>query len=418
VSTSPPRPRRRWLRLLIVLGMLALGGYYVGTAAWYEWRFRSAVQAEQARDFVTAKRELDVCLRRRPDDPHARLLAARLGWRPRLDSLVPAAGWDLPLRQHLQVAETDPLLIERVTHEEQLLDALAGHLDAVAAQLERRLKSGDADAVPILEVQTWANIVLHRFPAAAAAADALLARQPEHARAYYWRGLIRELTLGADGLPDADYRRAAELAPDELEFQLRLAKALVRNADTRSEALVLFERLAAEHPKDAEVLAGLGRCRLELGDVSAALPVLREAVKQRPRDGETMADLGRALLEAGDPTSAEPILRSAVALAPHTRTANYYLGQCLSRLGRTDDAKPFLDAAQRIYADLQQVHELSRQLFHNPAAGPQQRCALGKLLCQTGHEELGVYWLQSALAIDPTYEPACKALAARRSLGR
>src|SRR5262249_1170773 len=157
---------------------------------------------------------LEACLRHRRDDPRARLLAARLGWRSRVDDLVPAAGWDLPLREHLQVAESDPLLIEHVTHEEQILDALSGRLDAVAGLLAPRPREGDADAVPILEALTWANIVLHRFPAAAEAADALLARQPDHARGHYWRGLIRELTHGADGLPDADYRRAVELAPE------------------------------------------------------------------------------------------------------------------------------------------------------------------------------------------------------------
>jgi tetratricopeptide (TPR) repeat protein len=398
--------------------VVVAAGYVGGAAAWYEWRFRSAVRAERDRDFVTAERELNACLRHRPDDPHARLLAARLGWRSRLDALVPASGWDVPLRKHLQAAEADPLLIERVTREEQLLDALSGRLDVVAGLLARRLKDGDEDEVPILETLAWENIVLHRFPAATEAADSLLARQPDHARGHYWRGLIRELTHGASGLPDADYRRAVELAPNEFEFRLRLAKALARNPDTRPEALGWFERLADERPHDQEVLAGLGRCRLELGDVKAALPALREAVRLRPTDGEVMAELGWAVLEAGDPAAAEPLLRRAVALAPNARVTNYYLGQCLSRLGRTDDAKPFLDAATRIYTDTQKVHELSRQLFQNPSAGPEQRCSLGELLCRTGHEELGEYWLRSALAADPKYEPARKALAACRSSGR
>jgi tetratricopeptide (TPR) repeat protein len=398
--------------------VVAVGGYFGGTAAWYEWRFWSAVRAEKDRNFVAAERELTACLQLRPNDPHVQLLAARLGWRSRLYELMPAAGWDVPLRKHLQAAEADPLLIERVTREEQLLDALSGRLDAVSALLARRLKEEDADTVPILEVLTWANIVLHRFPAAAEAADALLARQPDHARGHYWRGLIRELTHGANGVPDADYRRAVDLAPGEFEFRLRLARALAGNADTRQEALPLFERLAADHPHDPEVLAGLGRCRLELGHANAALPSLQEAVALRPTDGDMMADFGRAVLEAGDPTTAEPILRRSVALAPNARLANYHLGMCLSRLGRTDDSRPFLDAATRIYADTVQAQELSRLMFRNRSAGPEQRCALGELLCRTGQEELGEYWLRSALAADPTYEPARKALAARRSSGR
>jgi tetratricopeptide (TPR) repeat protein len=417
MRAAPFSPRRRRLWLLVALGVVG-GAYFGGKAAWYDWRFRSAVQAERNRDFVAAERELNACLRQRPDDPQARLLAARLGWRARLDELVPESGWDIPLRKHLKAAETDPLLIERVTREEQILDALSGRMDAVAAILARRLQEGDEDAVAILEALTWENIVLHRFPAAAAAADDLLARQPDHARGYYWRGLIRELTHGAKGLPDADYRRAVQLAPAEWEFRLRLAKALARNPESWQEALRWFEELAVDRPHDHEVQAGLGQCRLELGDVNAALPALREAVTRQPTDGEVMATLGRALLEAGEPSAAEPILRRSVALAPNARLPNYYLGQCLSRLGRTDDAKPFLDAATRIYTDTQRVHELSRQLFLNPSAGPKQRCELGELLCRTGHEELGEYWLRSALAVDPEYEPARKALAACRPSGK
>ncbi len=421
MSSSPTSPSRSRLRLLVALGVVAVGCYFGATAAWYEWRFRSAVRAERDRDFVVAERELNACLRYRPDDPHARLLAARLGWRSRVDDLVPAAGWDLPLREHLKVAEADPLLIERVSREEEIIDALAGRLDAVAGLLARRLKDGDLDEVPILEALTWANIVLHRFPAAAGAADDLLARQPAHARGHYWRGLIRELTHGGNGLPDADYRRATELAPGVFQFRLRLAKALDRNPhnpETRQEALGLFERLATERPHDHDVLAGLGRCRLQIGDATAALPALQEAVNLRPADGDVMADFGRAVLEAGDPVAAEPILRRSVALAPNARLANYHLGLCLGRLGRAEDAKPFLDAAARIYADELKVIELSRQMFRNPSAGPEQRFALGELLCRTGREELGEYWLRSTLAADPGYEPARKALAALRSSGR
>jgi Flp pilus assembly protein TadD len=405
----------------VALPLVAAGGYFGGTAAWYEWRLRSAVQAERARDFGAAQRDLDACLRQRPDDPRARLLAARLGWRSRIDDLVPGSGWDAPLRKHLTAAEADPLLIERVSREEEIIDALAGRLDAVTGRLARRLKDGDADAVPVLEALTWANIVLHRFPAALGAADDLLARQPDHARGHYWRGLIRELTHGGMGIPEPDYRRAVELVPGELEFRLRLARALVYKPDepgARQEALDLFERLAADRPHDPEVLAGLGRCRLAVGDAAGALPVLREAVNLRPADGDTLADYGRAVLEAGDPTAAEPILRRATALAPNSRPANYHLGLCLGRLGRADDARPFLNAAKRIYTDEIKVAELSEKLVRNPSAGPDQRFLLGELLCRTGREDLGEYWLRSALAADPGYEPARKALAALRSSRR
>ena len=396
MSKSPIPPRRKQLVLLAVVGVLAVGGYLVGKEVWFEWRYRSAVQAERRRDFEAAQRELTAGSRQRPDEPRLAILAARLGWRSRLDDLMPADGWDAPLRKRLKAAATDPLLIERVTREEELIDALSGRLDAVAGMLSRRLKEEDENEVPVLEVLTWSNIVLHRFPAGARAADTLLARQPDHNRGYYWRGLVRELTHAANGLPDADYRRAVELAPHEVSFQIRLAQALSRNLDTRPEALALFEILALARPRDSEVLAGLGRCRLELGNVTSAIPALRAALALTPANGEVMANLGRAMLESGDAAGAEPILRQAVVLAPNARLSNFYLGQCLSQLGRQQDAKPFLEAATRIYADTQRVGELSRQLFQNGSASTEERCQLGELLCRTGHADLGEYWIRSA----------------------
>lgn len=407
--------RRDQFLILAVVVVLAVGGYLVVKAAWIEWRFRAAVHAERSRNFEVAQRELNACLRQRPEEPSFRLLAARLGWRARLDELMPADGWDAPLRKHLAAAVADPLLIERVTREEELIDALSGRLDAVAGMLSRRLKQEDENEIPILEVLSWSNIVLHRFPAAAQAADTLLARQPEHNRGYYWRGLVRELTHGAIGLPDADYRRAVELAPLEISFRIRLAQALSRNLDTRPEALALFEELARERPRDSEVLAGLGRCRLELGNATSAMSALREALVLTPTNGEVMANLGRAVFEAGDSAGAEPILRQSVVLASNARLPNFYLGQCLSQLGRHQEAKPFLEAATRIYADTQRVGELSRQLFQSGPASPEERCQLGELLCRTGHRDLGEYWIRSALVADPGYEPARKALASLRT---
>src|SRR5207302_6663086 len=100
VSRSRASCRGSRLGLLIIVGVVAVGSYYGGTAAWYEWRFRSAVRAERGRDFDVAARELNACLRHRPDNPRAHLLAARLGWRSRVGDLGPAAGWGVPVRQH------------------------------------------------------------------------------------------------------------------------------------------------------------------------------------------------------------------------------------------------------------------------------------------------------------------------------
>jgi tetratricopeptide (TPR) repeat protein len=409
------------IQLVLFLGLASVAAYFAGEALWFNSRFQSALRAERARDFDRAQTELNACVHHWPNDPQVHLLAARLGWRSRLEELPLVAGWESSVRAHLKRAQDDPLLIERVTQEELVIDALSGRLDVVSGALARRLKDHDADEVPILEALVWANIFMVRHSVASRAVGALIDRDPEYARAYYWRGFIRDLTQWADGRPDMDYRRAVELAPGVFQFRLGLAQALMHNLNKRpdrqqvlEEALGLFEGLAADSSAQHEVLAGLGRCRLELGDVAAALPALREAVNLAPADGDVRADLGRAMLESGNVSRAEEILRQAVALAPNRRLPNYHLGLCLRQLGRERDAKPYLDAATRIVADAEKVHELSRQIYLNPTSGPEQRFRLGELLCRTGNEKLGECWLRSAHDADPEYEPARKALAALR----
>lgn len=412
-ASAPHSARLRRFRPLPVAALvLAAVAYPVGTRLRYARRFETAVRAERDRDFATATRELAACRQYWPDDPEVRLLAARLGWRARLEEPLPADGWDGPLRDHLRVAETDPRLIDRVTLEEELIDALSGRLARVEAALVRRVKDGHPDAVAILEGLTWANIITHQFPAAERSAVALLAQSPDHPAGHFWRGLIRDLTHGAVGPAAPEYRRAVELAPGTVQYRLRLAQALTRSPDSKPEARGLFEGLTADRPDDPDVWLGLGQCQADLGDPSAARASLQTAARLRPGRGDVLAELGRATLESGDPAAAEPVLRRAVALAPNSRVANYALGTCLGRLGRDAEAKPYLDAATRIYADTQRVHELSRELYLDPAAGPARRCELGELLLRTGHDALGRYWLQSALIAEPGYGPAVKALAA------
>jgi hypothetical protein len=411
MPASTPGRLRRLPPALLAVTLLIVGGYVGWKYGSYHWHLRAAERAERDRDFAAAARHLAKCLADRPDEPEARLLAARVGWRSRVGRPLPPPGWDAAVRRDLKAAEADPRLIDRVGVEEHAVDALAGRLAAAEGPLARRVLDGDPDAVPILEALTWASIVEHRFPAAAQAVNALLDRRPDHADGHYWRGLIRELTHGATGRPDADYRRAAELAPGNFEYRLRLAHALARNTDTKAEALAVFDALATERPDDPDVLVGRGGCQLDLGDPAAARATLEKAVRLRPGDGGGLSEYGRAVLACGDPAAAEPVLRRAVALAPRSRAANHALGTCLGALGRDAEAKPYLAAAEAIFADAQRVHELSRELFANPSAGPGPRCELGELLLRTGHDQLGRYWLESALAADPGYEPARRALA-------
>jgi serine/threonine-protein kinase len=108
-------------------------------------------------------------------------------------------------------------------------------------------------------------------------------------------------------------------------------------------ALMTFERAralyasrpAAMHPDRAEVLVGRGRAHIELGDVTAALPLLQESDafwrgfdEKNHSAGEAALWLGRSLVLAGQRREAGPVLLHAVEILSASPR-----GAALARLG-------------------------------------------------------------------------------------
>jgi tetratricopeptide (TPR) repeat protein len=407
--------RRWWLRSGFVLLLLAAAAYWPVAYLLDVRRFHAARAAESARDFPHAQAELDHCLRKWPDDPEVRLLAARVGWRSRLGRPFPD-GWDRPVRDHLRVADQALGLSDRVSLESAILDLLGGDLRGTA-RLSARARDDDPGAVPVLEALARAHLDSHQPSEAFDFAGALVRLRPDHALAHFWRGLALEQAGRWNGEADADYRRAVELEPDNFEFRLRLAGYLAPRGALAPEARALLERLRAEQPDHPDVLRPLGVVLLDLGEVDAARPVVERLVAVRPDDGEALALLGHLELTADRVAEAERHLRAAVARSPGSHAAHWRLSQCLLRLGKADEAKAAADRADRIKADRAAITRLSRQAMDRPT-DPRVRYELGMLHRRVGDPQLGAHWLRSALDLDPEFEPARQALAEHRSGGR
>lgn len=411
-TTLQSATRSRRLQGLFLLLIILIGAYFTFTSLRDVRRYHAARSAEQTRDFLRAKIELEFCLSRWPTDPAVRLQAARVEWRSRLEQPFPV-GWDKAARSHLKLANTEPGLFDRVSLETALLDLLAGLSNAaMKSRVVARLREGHPDEVPLLEALARSCLDSHQFTDSHEYASAILRRDPNHALAHFWRGLAFELTGRLRGESDTDYRRAVELEPQNYVFRLRLASSLALRKEHLAESRQMLDQLRLEQPDDPDVLQPLAEVLLDLGETAAARSAAEQLVKLRPRDGNANALLGQVELTTDDVVAAERHLRAAVALLPGSHAAHFQLSQCLSRIGKRDEAKSELETADRIKADRDKLAVLYRRVREHPD-DPRVRYDIGMLNRRVGDVEVGAFWLRSALEIDPEFEPARKELAGR-----
>src|SRR5436309_1536405 len=77
----PRRRPRRALAALFLLGLLALGGWQLRRVCLAEYHLRAARRAVERGHNLRAQHHLERCLARRPREPEAMLLAARVARR-------------------------------------------------------------------------------------------------------------------------------------------------------------------------------------------------------------------------------------------------------------------------------------------------------------------------------------------------
>jgi hypothetical protein len=137
----------------------------------------------------------------------------------------------------------------------------------------------------------------------------LLVALPARAGLYYSGETIAELPSQWRGfVPDLRALRllAARPAPNAPAQPLR---------DTYRQAADALAKLAAQRPLTADEAADLGALRVRLGDLDAAIDVLRAAQRQHPDHFRVAANLGTAWQVRGDLDQAAQALREAVRLA-------------------------------------------------------------------------------------------------------
>jgi tetratricopeptide (TPR) repeat protein len=390
------------LRLLLVVLLLApigLGAYVVAQQLSALGHFRAAQEALKRYRFDEAQEHLDVCLRVWPSGGETHFLAARTArFCHRYDEAL----------THLRKSEQYGYSPEALELELLLIQAQRGERPALV-ELTHRAAHKDQNTPLILEVLIQEYAQTFQLFKALGALDELLESQPDNVKALLGRGWVRE-RLFDFGAALANYRRAAQVEPENETVREKLAETLVIHGPPE-EGIVQFEWLLRRHPDRPAFLLGLARCKRMSGKIIEAEQLLDRLLARNPQYGPGLAERGKLLYQLGKYDQAEADLRQAVQRMPKDREANYQSYLCLKQQGRSAQAEEYQRRYKQIDADLKLLDILTKEVMKRPD-DPDLRCEVGEIFLRNEETRDGLTWLQTALQKDPSHRRTHQILAA------
>jgi tetratricopeptide (TPR) repeat protein len=214
----------------------------------------------------------------------------------------------------------------------------------------------------------------------------------ESAQAYNARG-ARALAAGDGKAAAGFFRRAVELAPENLSLREQLGTALFRIGDRRA-AAEQFELILRQSPQDARALFNLGVLDESGGRTEEATDRFRAALKQEPGHAQARVRLAAVLQRSGKTKEALDHYEKALEADPSSLDAAFGYAMTLVRLQRYAEARDRLSDGMNAHpAQTSFSHALARLLAAAPddkvRDGKQAQMLVGQLLKQQPSIELG-----------------------------
>jgi tetratricopeptide (TPR) repeat protein len=385
--------------LILVLLVLAGAGAGLYGYALLQWQAAQTAIKEDRLD--EARSRLAFCLRVWPWSVPVHLRAARAA---RLGGDFVGAEALLNQCLKLQHGATEDVQLEFL-----LMRVQAGEVDEVASALQSYVEKKHPETSLILETLSRAYMHDARYGPALGALDRWIQEDPEAAAAFFYRGWVMERLNDYEGSLK-DYRRAVELAPDQVQYRLKVAEMLLEKSNP-PEAIPHLERLWHQFPNRPDVLAALGHGRLLQGRREEARPLLEAAVEKLPDEPMLLLHLAQLEMQDDRPVEAEKWLRRLLKAEPFDQEAEYVLVGSLRLQGRQEEAAALLEQYEKHKALLKRATKLLEEEAKHPTNDPNNPAEAGTILLEIGQEHLGLYWLGQALQRDPNHQPSHKALA-------
>ncbi len=260
----------------------------------------------------------------------------------------------------------------------------------------------------------------------------ILSRQPKHADALHFTGLLA-CQIGQSEAGIALMRESIAVHPSPIYYN-NLGNAL-RDARRLEDAVTAYRRAVALNPDYADAHNNLGNALRETGDAAAALTSCARAIELQPGYAEAYNNLGNALKDLNELDAAIAAYGKAIAAKPAFAEASLNLGIALQAKGYGDAALECLQDAVRIAPQLAAAHDKLagmlmqrgdvagaidsyRRVAELTPESAQAHNTLGNALNGAGRVPESVPCYERAIALDPAFADAYHNLAnALRRLG-
>jgi tetratricopeptide (TPR) repeat protein len=389
-----------FLKILVVLAILGLIGYWAGRQLWAAYHFREAHRAVDRYDFLDACNHYRNCLSVWSNDAETLWQAGRCARR---------GGYFDDARHWLAEFERLRGTGNDLGLEKTLMAAQQGDLPPQKEQQLRLMVLKKVPETPlVLEALAQGFLYAYRLDEALDCVVRLLRLLPDHLPALMWRGYIHE---GLGQLADAekDYEEIVKLQPEHFAGRLRLAEVLL--AQGRAEtACRELESLREKHADSWEVLLDLAQCRLALGQKDEAQQFLGEVLTRNANQPLAQRLLGHMELAGNEPARAEALLRRALDANSADLDACSALEQAYVKQGKSQEAEECRIRRDRLQGVLEKQHKLREQIRREPD-NTRLRFEMGQSCQEIGQEREARRWFVGVVQLDPEHAGARSALA-------
>lgn len=308
----------------------------------------------------------------------------------------------------------------------QALNALqAGATQEAAWRLQAILDKNPQHA----EAQYYMGVVAHRqqnHEEALIAIEKALALAPQNGLFYYGKGAVFQSTNRVDEAI-SNYRQALALLPELEDARFNLAVLLQQQnqlveAESHYQILLknksTLQTILKNQPAHQLILRNLGHLASSRGQPGEAISYYRQALVIDPKFAEVSNNLGVLLQEQGLGEEAIEAYRQGIQAQPDLPQLHNNLGNAFKTLGRLEEAKACYEEAIRLqpdyaspyrnlgilYRDMKQtalsVQALQKAVSLNPNM-PEAYIDLGDVLLMRNQMEEAIAAYETALQLEP-----------------
>jgi putative PEP-CTERM system TPR-repeat lipoprotein len=246
---------------------------------------------------------------------------------------------------------------------------------------------------------------------------------------YYWTHYLNAQLLSHQGKSEesmAEALKVLRVVPDHLPAALLVSAGELRKGDLVM-ANTRLQKIATKHPYSVPLLQLLAESQLRLGKKVEAAESIRRGLGVAPNNARLLSLNVDSELAHGRPNAATATLERLNVLFPRNPTYLLRLAEIKNRSGDTLAAKKLLNSAaeagvespmvrDRVVAaflamgDVDQVEKLADRALQSQPNDPQSHLIKAAAFGARRNEESAWQETLNALALQPTYQPALKAL--------